>query len=98
MYEKGIYYQPENKYVGQENEDRERQILLELLDRQNDSEHFLNNDDLRPMTSRRAERISLIIRSEILLSDMYRNIIIIKSYQITQECLMKFHSFSIGRK
>lgn len=61
-----------------------RQVILDLIDLEEDA-NFLHTDDFRPMTSRRAERLSLLTRSQMLLSDMYRNIVVYKSYQITQQ-------------
>ena len=75
----------------------ERNFLDEIIEVEETKSTFLNTDEDKPLSLRRSERLGLMVRSRLLLSEMYKEISLLKAYYITTQCLINFHYSCIGR-
>ena len=58
---------------------------------------YMYTDEEIPLTSRRAERLGLMLKARMLLAEVYKNISLIKSFYIIHQGLINFTYYSIGR-
>ena len=75
----------------------ERNFKDEIIEVDESKSPLLNTDEDKPLNLRRSDRLGLMIRSRLLLSEMYKDISLLKAFYITTQGLINFHYSSIGR-